>query len=81
MNQIGFKSKYFDLVIDKVRKGGFIIVDNVLWSGKVVHKAESQDTETKGIQDFNHKVHIDPRVDNVLFTIRDGLMILRKIIS
>ena len=72
-------SIYFDLVINQVRKGGFIIVDNVLWSGKVVQEVEANDKETKGIIEFNSKVKEDSRVENVLFTIRDGLMVLRKL--
>ena len=70
---------YFDLVIDKVRPGGFIIADNVLWSGKVLDEKEiRKDEDTKAIVEFNDKVHLDDRVENVLFPIRDGLMILRK---
>ena len=71
-------STYFDLVINQVRKGGFIIVDNVLWSGKVLHEVASNDMETKGIISFNSKVHEDSRVENLLLPVRDGLMILRK---
>lgn len=71
-------STYFDLVINQVRKGGFIIVDNVLWSGKVLHEVASNDMETKGIIAFNSKVHEDYRVENLLLPVRDGLMILRK---
>ena len=70
---------YFDLVLDKVRKGGFIIVDNVLWSGKVIESVDKKDDETKGIIAFNKKAHNDPRVENVLFPVRDGLMVLRKL--
>jgi predicted O-methyltransferase YrrM len=70
---------YYDLVIDKVRHGGFIIADNVLWSGKVLDEDEiNKDEDTKAIVEFNNKVHLDDRVENVLFPIRDGLMILRK---
>lgn len=69
---------YFDLVIDKVNPRGFIIADNVLWSGKVLDKSKN-DTDTTAIRDFNMQVHNDSRVQNVLFPIRDGLMILRKI--
>ena len=72
-------SNYFELVIDKVRKGGFIIVDNVLWSGKVVDKIADSDKETLGIVSFNSKVNADHRVENVLFPVRDGLMVLRKL--
>lgn len=72
-------SKYFDLVFDKVRKGGFIIADNVLWSGKVIMDPAKMDVDTKAICDFNNKVMNDPRVENVLFPIRDGLMVARKV--
>lgn len=71
-------STYFDLVVDKVRPGGFIIADNVLWSGKVVEKVSEKDLETMAIIDFNKKVHDDDRVENVLFPVRDGLMVCRK---
>ena len=70
---------YFDLVIDKMKKGGFIIVDNVLWSGKVLQEPSMNDKETQGIIDFNSKVNEDARVENVLFPVRDGLMVLRKL--
>jgi predicted O-methyltransferase YrrM len=72
-------SHYFDLVIDKVRSGGFILVDNVLWSGKVLaNEGEHVDKDTKAILAFNKKVHDDIRVSNVLLPIRDGIMMLRK---
>ena len=70
---------YFDLVIGKVRKGGFIIVDNVLWSGKVIESSDKKDDETIGIMSFNEKAHNDTRVENVLFPVRDGLMVVRKL--
>lgn len=72
--------RYFDLTIDKVRQGGFIIVDNVLWSGKVLAENQKKkiDKDTQAILDFNAQVHADERVENVLFPIRDGLMVLRK---
>lgn len=70
---------YYDLVFDKVNQGGYIIIDNVLWSGKVIVKEGAKiDVDTQAILDFNKRVHLDPRVQNVLFPIRDGLMILRK---
>ena len=72
-------SDYFDLVIAKVRKGGYILADNVLWSGKVIEDPESADKDTQAIQTFNDKVHNDPQVENVLFPIRDGLMVMRKL--
>ncbi len=74
-------SNYFDLVIDHIRPGGFIIADNVLWSGKVVEKVSAKDLETQALIDFNKKVHEDNRVDNVLFPVRDGLMVCRKTTS
>jgi predicted O-methyltransferase YrrM len=73
-------SRYFDLIIDKVVQGGYILADNVLWSGKVIEEdLKSGDKDTKGILEFNEKVHHDTRVCNVLFPIRDGIMVLRKL--
>lgn len=69
---------YYNLVFDKVRPGGFIIADNVLWSGKVVQSENKRDKDTQAIMDFNRLVHEDDRVENVLVPIRDGLMVLRK---
>jgi caffeoyl-CoA O-methyltransferase len=68
---------YYDLVVNKLRKGGVIIVDNVLWSGKVVSKMSDKDTIL--IRDFNEKVTNDPRVEKVILPVRDGLFIIRKI--
>lgn len=70
---------YYDLVFEKVRQGGYIIADNVLWSGKVLEPYDSLDRETKIIADYNTKIHNDPRVQEVLLPIRDGLMIARKL--
>ena len=67
---------YFDLVIDKVRPGGFIIADNVLWSGKVLDS--EMDENTRALDDYNQKILADERVENVLLPIRDGLMVARK---
>jgi len=69
---------YFKLVFEKVRSGGFIIADNVLWSGKVVRTEKKIDKDTQAILDFNRLTHEDDRVENVLLPIRDGLMVLRK---
>lgn len=69
--------KYYPMLFDKISTGGYIVVDNVLWSGKVV-ECEKMDKKTQSIIDFNKFVHEDDRVQNVLFPIRDGLMILRK---
>ena len=70
-------SKYFDLIIDKIDINGYIIADNVLWSGKVIQK--KQDTETKALDLYNKKVFSDTRIETILMPIRDGLMISRKI--
>jgi len=72
-------SNYYDLVIDKVRKGGFIIADNVLWSGKVAEENEDKDPDTQALVDYSTKINSDPRVENVLFPIRDGLLVARKL--
>lgn len=69
---------YYNLVMDKVRKGGYIIADNVLWSGKVVEEIDGNDKDTPALIEFNKKVHEDNRVENLLLPVRDGLMILRK---
>lgn len=69
---------YYNLVFDKVRSGGFIIADNVLWSGKVVETEKKIDKDTQAILDFNRSVQEDDRVENVLFPVRDGLMVVRK---
>lgn len=72
-------SHYYDMVFDKLRTGGIIIADNVLWSGKVLDEKElAKDVETKALDQFNKKVHTDTRVENVLMPIRDGLMVVRK---
>jgi caffeoyl-CoA O-methyltransferase len=73
-------SNYFDMVIDRIPSGGYIIADNVLWSGKVLERSIiEKDAETRAIDAFNKKVHADTRVENVLFPIRDGLMVIRKL--
>lgn len=69
-------SNYFDLTIDRLRKGGFIIADNVLWSGKVLEA--NKDENTQALHDYNQKVLTDDRVENILLPIRDGLMVARK---
>ncbi len=71
-------SAYYDLVFDKVRPGGFIIADNVLWSGKIIEAPEKMNEDTRHIDQFNKKVHTDPRIEHMLLPVRDGLMIVRK---
>lgn len=73
---------YFELVIDQVRPGGFILVDNVLWSGKVLdaYPAKASDKDTHAVRAFTTKMHQDPRVENVLLPVRDGILFLRKLL-
>lgn len=68
---------YFEQCIGKVRKGGLLVVDNVLWSGKVVEN--TQDTDTELMRHFNTSVCNDPRVEALMLPVRDGLLLLRKI--
>ncbi len=69
---------YYELVFDKVRKGGIILVDNLLWSGKVLFESNYNDIDTKAIVEFNQYVQQDARVENILFPFRDGLMMIEK---
>ncbi len=71
-------SNYFDSIVEKVNKGGMIIADNVLWSGKVTKPTCKNDIETDALKIFNEKVHADIRVRNVLMPVRDGMMIMIK---
>lgn len=69
---------YYDLVFDKVRPGGYIIADNVLWSGKVLD--EIKDKDTLAICQYNKKIAADNRVKNTILSLRDGLNIVQKTI-
>ncbi len=69
---------YYDLVFDMVRPGGYILADNVLWDGKVYQENVPQDAQTQGIFKFNQIVKEDPRVENVIIPIRDGMNLIRK---
>lgn len=72
-------SNYYDLLIDAMPSGGIIMADNVLWSGKVTDsEALASDNDTQELDRFNAKVQIDPRVENILIPIRDGIMVARK---
>ena len=71
-------SNYFDLVIDKVVSGGYLLADNVLWSGKVIAEGK-KDEDTEAICNFNQKIQSDPRIENILLPIRDGLLLMRKL--
>ena len=71
--------RYYHLVLDRVRPGGIILADNVLMRGKVLPQAsQPPDRQAQAMIDFNTQVHQDPRTENVLLPIRDGLMVVRK---
>ncbi|WP_430403002.1 O-methyltransferase [Fluviicola sp.] len=69
---------YYNLVFDQVKPGGYIFSDNVLWSGKVVQTEGKIDKDTQLLKEFNQLIQNDPRVENILLPIRDGIMIARK---
>ena len=69
---------YYELVFDMVRPGGYILADNVLWDGKVYQENVPQDAQTQGIFKFNEIVKEDPRVENVIIPLRDGMNLIRK---
>ncbi len=75
-DKLGYPT-YYELAFEKVRAGGFILADNVLWSGKVADPGVT-DAETMAIREFNQLVANDPRVEQVLLPLRDGLTIIRK---
>jgi caffeoyl-CoA O-methyltransferase len=69
--------EYFNLIIDKVKPGGFILADNVLWDGKVLEN-ETTDAQTRGIINFNAMIQKEKRIENVIMPVRDGFMLIRK---
>ena len=70
---------YYEMVLPMVRKGGFIMLDNILWSGKVVYPQPKGDKETAVLKELNDFIQNDSRVENILLPIRDGLMLCRKL--
>ena len=73
--------EYYDLVMDYLNDGGFIIADNTLWAGKVVDPKAQREAQTRGIMAFNDHVKADPRVEVVIIPVRDGLTLIRKLPS
>lgn len=72
--------RYFDLTMEKLKNGGFILADNVLWSGKVLaENSKKSDKDTIAIKEFNEKVQQDHRVENVMIPLRDGISLIQKI--
>lgn len=76
-DKINYKN-YYDMVIPMVRQGGIVVLDNILWSGKVVYPQPKGDKETAVLKELNDYIQSDPRVENILLPIRDGLMICIK---
>ncbi len=70
--------EYFNLVIDRIPHGGYIIADNTLWDGKILDLKHNTDAQTTGIARFNDLVASDPRVETVILPLRDGLTLIRK---
>jgi len=71
--------QYYEMVLPSVRKGGFILADNMLWNGKVSKPIAENDLETKAVMVFNNFVQSDPRVENLLLPVRDGVMLIEKL--
>ena len=69
---------YYEIAFDKLRKGGFILADNTLWSGKVIEEKFKKDNQTKGVTEFNNLIKEDTRIEKVILPIRDGLTIIQK---
>jgi|SRR5665213_2269551 len=69
---------YWEILFPKLRSGGILIADNVLWSGKVLDEEKNQDDETRGLISFTKKVMSEKNCDRVLFPVRDGLLVIRK---
>ena len=68
---------YFNLIVDKMKPGGVILTDNVLWSGKIIEDVKPDDKDTKALIEYNKLINDDPRVETVILPIRDGLTISR----
>lgn len=68
---------YFHLIIDKMNKGGIILSDNVLWSGKVVERLNPKDVDTSSLLSYNHLLNSDSRIETILLPLRDGLAVSR----
>lgn len=71
-------ANYYDLVFPHLRTGAIILADNVLWSGAVLDTKTNDDESTVALDKFNKKIQADERVSNILFAVRDGLMVIRK---
>lgn len=72
---------YYELLLTRLKPGAVILIDNVLWSGKVLHEPHPNDKETQVMKALNKRVTEDPRVENVLLPVRDGLMAVRIVVN
>ena len=70
--------EYYEMVLEKLSPGGYIIADNTLWDGHVLEEPHHTDLQTIGIKKFNDLVAADKRVEKVILPLRDGLTIIRK---
>lgn len=70
---------YYNIAIEKLKKGGIILADNTLWNGKIVENKFHKDEQTHGVMEFNNHIKDDTRIEKVILPIRDGLTIIRKI--
>lgn len=77
-DKVGYEL-YYDLVFDKLRPGGYIIADNVLYEGEVTLPVAEQPKNAAAMHRFNQKVKADPRVEQLLLPVRDGLLVVRKL--
>ena len=73
-----FYTEYYEMILEKLSAGGYIIADNTLWDGHVVENSPHPDAQTLGIMRFNDRVAADKRVEKVILPLRDGLTIIRK---
>ena len=70
--------QYYEMLLPRVRPGGYILADNTLWYGRIAEEARESDLQTRGLQAFNDMVAADARVEKVILPLRDGLSIIRK---
>jgi predicted O-methyltransferase YrrM len=72
--------RYYELCLERIPSGGYLLLDNMLWSGKVADEAaQKKDTDTRILHELNEHITHDTRVENILLPIRDGLMLVRKL--
>lgn len=70
--------EFYEMAIEKLQPGGFILADNALWYGRVADPSVTDDKDTNAIRQFNYHVQSDPRTENMILPVRDGIMLIRK---